>query len=195
MSIQRPRLYRRCVAPTEAPEANQSFCPLQGLALTSVDRTAKGLITLARANCGIVNGSTASPPAGSACTERRRWLGRPDRKIVQDRAVRPISTSATTSQIFERLAHRAELPLLALHFPCPCERECLDLAARPVTVLPERDELRDLGNGKAEIARASDEAQHVNLAVAIVTVAGITPCGLRNEADRLIVADHSLADP
>ena len=117
-----------------------------------------------------------------------------DRKIVQDRAIWPISARAATRQIFERLAHRSELVLLALHLRGSCKREGLDLTTRPIAVLPQRDELADLRNWKAQIACAADEAQHVDFAFVIVAVAGITPRGLRNEADRLIMADHPLAD-
>ena len=98
-----------------------------------------------------------------------------DRKIVQDRAIWPISARAATRQIFERLAHRSELVLLALHLRGSCKREGLDLTTRPIAVLPQRNELADLRNWEAEIARASDETQHVHLAF-------------------VIMADHPLAD-
>ena len=66
-----------------------------------------------------------------------------DRKIVQDRAIRSISARAATRQIFERLAHRSELVLLALHLRGSCKREGLDLTTRPIAVLPQRDELAE----------------------------------------------------
>ena len=103
--------------------------------------------------CGRV---TRGLPIISECSWSR--LGHSDRKIVQDRAIRPIPARATTREIFERLTHGAELALLDFHFLRPRERERLDLTARTIAVLPERDELRDLGNGEAEIARAPDEA-------------------------------------
>ena len=74
------------------------------------------------------------------------------------------------------------------------ERERLDVRARPAAVLPQAEQLPDLLDRKAEVARAPDELQSPDLALVVIAITRIAPGGGRDDADLLIMADHAFAD-
>lgn len=68
-------------------------------------------------------------------------------------------------------------------------------AAGPSIIAPQRQKRADFLNRKAEPSRAPNEAQLMNLPIAIIPV-GILPPGCRlQQANRLIMPDHLGADP
>ena len=69
-------------------------------------------------------------------------------------------------------------------------RQRLHLAARPAPVLPQPEQLADLLDREAEVARMADEAQRVDLRVGVLAIARVGALRLGKEADALVVADH-----
>src|SRR5687767_992993 len=97
--------------------------------------------------------------------------------------------------MLERAPHFVECAGLALQFCGAGERERLHIAAGAAAVVPQCKQLADFLDRKAEVARAPDEAQRMNVATVVVAIARIPPRGFRQQADLLIMADHSRADP
>ena len=69
-------------------------------------------------------------------------------------------------------------------------RDPFDLAARSRPVAPEREQSADFRDRKAKAARAPDEPQLVDVALAIVAVGVVPALGRTQKADRLVMADH-----
>ena len=85
-----------------------------------------------------------------------------------------------------RVAWRgSRAPCAAIPWPRAVS-ERLHIGACPAAVLPQRQQLADLLDRKAEVAGAADEAQCVDVLVVIITVAGIPPCRLGDQTNALI---------
>ena len=70
------------------------------------------------------------------------------------------------------------------------QRDGLDVGAAALLVAPELEQFADALEGKAEIARAANEEQTVNVGIAIVPVSAVRAARLRDQADGFVVADH-----
>jgi hypothetical protein len=57
-------------------------------------------------------------------------------------------------------------------------------------VIPQSQQVRDLGHREAEVARTPDEMQAVNVVLGIGAVARIGAVSRRDQADLFVVADH-----
>src|SRR6188768_867226 len=83
---------------------------------------------------------------------------------LEDRALGPLVAMAAVHQVLERRLHREQMGCLLLELADVRLGQRLDAAARTPAVLPQPDQLTDLGDREAEVARASDEAQRVDVA-------------------------------
>src|SRR5690606_35646725 len=73
-------------------------------------------------------------------------------------------------------------------------RQPPDIGALPRAVVPQPQQLRNLGHAEAEVARAAHEAEPVHVGLGIDPVAGVAAFGLRQQAVALVVADHPAGD-
>src|SRR5678810_54524 len=112
------------------------------------------------------------------------------RKGLDDGAVRSVVTMAAVHQMLESRLHRLQILELLVELLDVRLRERLHLAAGPSPVLPEPEKLPNLLDGKAKIARVSDEAQRHDLVVAVLAIARVGPRCLWKQADALVVANH-----
>src|SRR5574338_424678 len=101
---------------------------------------------------------------------------------------------AARREILERAANGVEFARLALQFRGPGQRQRLDVAARPLAVVPQRKERADLLDRKTEVPRTPDETERMDIALIIVAIAGVAALGRGDQANLLIVPDHPLAD-
>ena len=70
------------------------------------------------------------------------------------------------------------------------ERDALNVRARSPLVTPQREQLADVRHRETEVARAADEAQHMHVLVGVEAIARVRAPRRRQQADRLVVADH-----
>src|SRR5207342_3001151 len=97
-------------------------------------------------------------------------------------------------QVQQAALHRLHLEDLRAEFVCMRLRELLHFRAGAILVAPQRQEALDLLHGEAQIARALDEAQPVQVGLGVQAIAGEGAPGLRDQADALVVPDHLRAD-
>jgi hypothetical protein len=93
-------------------------------------------------------------------------------------------------QVLQRALHRFHLGHALFEVGHVRERDAFHVGAGAAAVLPQLEQLGDLGHAEAEVAGAADEAQRVDLALAVLAVAGLGAPDLRQEAQRFVVADH-----
>src|SRR5690606_34470411 len=74
------------------------------------------------------------------------------------------------------------------------EGEHLHLGAGALAVAPQPEKIADILDWKAEIAGIGDEAQAMDISIAIITIAAVAARRRRDQADLLIMADHPLRD-
>ncbi len=97
---------------------------------------------------------------------------------------------AGIGQHCERMGHILETTDFLFQCVDVASCQALDLGTLPCVVTPQAEQVTDLGYRKAEIARATDEAQHMDVGGRIVAIARRPAVGSRNEPGLLIVADH-----
>jgi hypothetical protein len=136
-------------------------------------------------------GSARGPASGEPAA---RWprRGRTVRRgeVVQDRAVRPLVAAAGARQMLQRPRHTLQLGDAAAQIRDLLLRDRLHAGARPIPVTPERQQVGDRVDAETEVAGATDEAQRVQIGLAVMAVAGLGPRGRRQQAGRLVPADH-----
>ena len=99
-------------------------------------------------------------------------------------------TVAGVDQHCERVGHVLETLDLYFKFVDVALRQALDLGALSGVVTPQAQKIADLDNRKTEIARAANEAQHMDIGVRIIAVARRLPVSSRDEASLLVVTNH-----
>src|SRR4029077_18209845 len=62
--------------------------------------------------------------------------------------------------------------------------------ARPALVMPEGQQLLDIGDGESQAPRPVDEAEIGEIAAVVDAVIALAPLGLRDEPDALVIADR-----
>lgn len=102
-------------------------------------------------------------------------------KSLQYRAMGAVVPVASVDQYGERMGH--VLKILDLLFQCVdmALRQTFDLRALSRFVTPQAEKIADFGHRKTKVSRAANEAQHMNVRVRIVAVAGRLSIGSRNE--------------
>src|SRR5258708_5951787 len=93
-------------------------------------------------------------------------------------------------KVRERVSHLDEFRNPRVEFGDMLRRDGLDLRARAVLILPEREQVPDLFDGKTQRARLVYEAQHVHVVLTINPVAALSPPGGRHQINAFVVADH-----
>ena len=104
--------------------------------------------------------------------------------------MRPMIPLAGVHQHGERVGHVLHIRDLPLQRVDMALRQALHFCALSRLVAPEVEQVADLGHRKTEVARAADEAQHVDIGSRIIAVAGVLPISSRDETCLLVVADH-----
>ena len=101
---------------------------------------------------------------------------------------------ATLGQIDQRVMKDGKSFCLTLEFLGARKCELLNLRASAASVSPQAEQGTDLLNRKAEIAGIGNEPQAMEVALAIIAIAGTPARRRRDETDLLIMADHTLRD-
>ena len=109
---------------------------------------------------------------------------------VQDRAVGPFIAGATPDQRLERRGHLQHARDAPIQLVDVLLGQTLDVSTLARLVIPQPQQVRDLGHREAEVARTPDEMQPVNVVLGIGAVARIGAVSRRDQADLLVVADH-----
>ena len=111
------------------------------------------------------------------------------REIIENRAIRPLIAAAAMGEMSESPADRLQLLELAVDILDMGERQLAHLGAGAALVMPERQQLLDIGDGKAQAARPTDETEIGEVALVIDAIVPVTAPRLGDETDALIVAD------
>ena len=106
------------------------------------------------------------------------------------RAIGAVVAVAGIGEIGESGAHFAHERDLAVEIADVADGQRLDLGTFALAVAPEAEQVADFVDGKAEVAGAADEAEPVDVVVALVAVIAVAPVGGGDQADRLVVTDH-----
>ena len=93
------------------------------------------------------------------------------REVFENRAVGATVPMAASCQLLQGAAHRLQFNFLSLEFLRTRTGKRLDVGTRAAPILPQREQLADLLDGKAEIPRLSNEAERVDVPLVIVPVA------------------------
>src|SRR5687767_1510945 len=124
----------------------------------------------------------AAQAAGAARRVVRARCGRQRRPFGQaldDGALGPVVALAAMHEMLERRLHGMQLGQLRVELVEVDLGQRLDLPARAAPVLPEAEELADLLDREAQVARLADEAQRADVLVAVLPVAGVGARRLR----------------
>src|SRR5580658_5747080 len=121
--------------------------------------------------------------------------GLTQREIVEDRTVRPLVSVAGADQSAERSHHGRHFGDALLEFVDVRLGDAFHLAARTAAIAPERQQGADFLYRKAEPPRPPDEAQLVDVALAVIAIGVAAALRGTQQADRLIMADHLCVDP
>lgn len=113
---------------------------------------------------------------------------------MQDRTVRPVIATTLGCQPFQGAPHLVQLCLFQLQLGGTGQGQRLNVRTGPGAVVPESKQPANLINREAKIASAANRAKRVNVTLIVIPVSGVTPCRSRNEADFLVMPDHSLTD-
>lgn len=92
-------------------------------------------------------------------------------KIGQNGAVGPAVAMAAFGQGTQGGNHALKFGDLALKHLNVIERNALDVCACPTLIPPQGEQFANVLDGKAEIAGAADELQHVDVVVCVVAIA------------------------
>ena len=115
-------------------------------------------------------------------------------QIMNDRTFRAVVAVTARRKMLERAAHLVKRARLALELSGLGRRQRLDVGAGPAAIIPQCEQPADLVYAEAKIARATDKPKGVKVPLVIIAIAGLAPPGGRDQANFLIVANHSLAD-
>ena len=124
---------------------------------------------------------------------RRAAGGLPDApgEFLDYRTVRAIVAAARRNKVLERAPHRVQCSFTLLQVGESGRRQRFDINACARAVAPERQQLANFSDRKAEVAGASDEPQPVNVARRIIPILRISSQRLRCQADFFIMAHHA----
>src|SRR5690606_31404774 len=111
-------------------------------------------------------------------------------QVIQDRTVRPLVPLASTREVFQCPLHRLHPGDALSEVVGALFRQLLDLGAGAGVIRPQRQEHLDLLHRESESTRALDEAQPVDVRVAVQAIPRQGPGRLRDQADALVMADH-----
>src|SRR5690348_14924380 len=118
------------------------------------------------------------------------WLsGMVAGQIVENRAVGTRVAVTMHRQMPDRALHGFERRDLALDLGDLAERDCFDRRALAPLVAPQRQQVLDFGYRKSQFARAMDEAQRMQIGLAVAAVAVIASCRRGDQPDALVIAD------
>ena len=101
---------------------------------------------------------------------------------------------AALRQFEQRLAQCLKRFCLAAEFFRAGDGECLHFGAGALAVAPQPEEIANILDRKAEVARIGDEAQAVDIGIGLIAIAAVPARRRRDQADLLIMADHPLRD-
>src|SRR5690606_24713318 len=101
-------------------------------------------------------------------------------QLREDRAVGPFIAGAAVAQRLQGVGHLPQPRDPCLEFCDMSLRQALDVGTVPRAVVPEAEQLADLRDGKAEVARPSNETQSMHVGFAIGAVARVPASGRRN---------------
>src|SRR5690606_29690122 len=102
----------------------------------------------------------------------------------------PLVAMAGTGEMGERAAQGLELRDLPVDRGDALLGQPLDIGRGALAVAVERQELAAFLHGEAEAPGAGEEAQRVDLALAIIAIAARPPRGRGHQPDLLVIADR-----
>jgi hypothetical protein len=95
------------------------------------------------------------------------------------------------NQVGQRVAHGLHVGNALLQFTKMLFGDALHARACAPTVVPQPDQLRDFFHREAQVARALDEAQRVDVGLPILAVAAFGARHRRQQAQPFVVTDHA----
>src|SRR5258708_20575793 len=110
-------------------------------------------------------------------------------EFIEDRAVGPIVAVAALGKLGDRVSDRGQLGDLSVELADMLQRQTLDLSAGTLAVLIEGQQRRDVLERESEAPRPMDEAERLNVRLAIGAVAVLEALRRLDEANVLIVPD------
>src|SRR6185369_6303136 len=111
-------------------------------------------------------------------------------EVIQNRAIRPLIAAAAMGQMRQGAPDRLQLLEPAVDLAHMAKRQLAHLRARPALVMPEGQQLLDIGDGESQAPRPVDEAEIGEIAAVVDAVIALAPLGLRDEPDALVIADR-----
>ena len=93
-------------------------------------------------------------------------------------------------QLRQRLPHRLHLGNAPLQVGDMRLGDAFDVGAGALLVLPQLEQLGNLGHAETEQPGAADEAQGVDFVAAVLPVAGVGAMHGGQQAQRFVMADH-----
>src|SRR5690606_17917329 len=100
-----------------------------------------------------------------------------------------------TDQGFQRFRHLSHVLHAALQFGDVLLGQALDVRALARLVIPQTQQVADLGHREAEIASAANEVQTMDVGLGIGAIARVGPMRRWRQTDLLVIADHLGRDP
>src|SRR5260221_5575491 len=110
-------------------------------------------------------------------------------EFIEDRAVGPIVAVTALGELGYRLPDRGQLGDLSVELVEVLQRQTLDLSAGTLAVLIESQQRRDVLERESEAPRPMDEAERLDVRLAIGAVAVLEALRRLDEANVLIVPD------
>ena len=104
--------------------------------------------------------------------------------------MRSVAAAARFDQIAQNGDHLQKLFGLALKFVDVLGGQAANTCIAALLVTPQGEQRLDPIHGEAQLARAFYEPQSMDVFFSIVAVAAFAATWLRQQADRLVVADH-----
>ena len=104
-------------------------------------------------------------------------------QFVENRTLWPTVAVAAMDEVTQRALHFLQCGNALRQLVGMFLRDAFDAGTGASPVVPQADQLGDLGHGKTEVAGAFDEAQHVHLGLAVLTVAAVGATYLAQHAE------------
>src|SRR5712671_3364857 len=111
-------------------------------------------------------------------------------ELIENGTVRPLVAAAIASQVLERIDHRLQLRELAVELHDVLAGDLLHRGAGTRLVLPEAQQLLDVGQAESEGTRPPHEAQRVHVILGIRAIVRARAFRLAHKPDHFVVPNH-----